>query len=257
MTTQFGTALRHLRRELGLSQAALALQVGTTQRHVSFMETGRSRPGQQMLGRLATELNLNAGQRAALFDASDYRNPYKRRAFDSDEVTEALDMIEHRILRHWPFPAFALDSEWTFLRMNAPAKKMFAPFRDPESGKVNFFSLILSDAFRSLIVNFDEVLPTFYFRLQAAAAHSPAIRTALEEARSRGLFKGISTKITGQEEIPIYVPVVLDMGEVQLKITSLLGQLVSVHDSLVEGFEIELMLPVDEASETCLLAALG
>ena len=209
-----------------------------------------------MRGRLATELNLNAGQRGALFEASDYRNPYKRRDFGSAEVAETLDMIEMRILRHWPFPAFVLDSAWSFLRMNGPAEKMFGPFRDADTGQINFFTLILSDTFRERIVNFEEVLPTFYFRLQAASAHSPAIRTAFETARATGMFAGISQSMTGTDDIPIYVPVILDIGGAQLKLTSVLGQLVSVHDSLVEGFEIELMVPVDEASETCLLEVL-
>lgn len=98
MTDTFGPVLSSLRHELGLSQSAIAARLGTTQRHVSFLETGRSQPSRAMLGRLVTDLNLSAGQRAALFAASNLRNPYKRRDFSSTEVAETLDMIEHRLL---------------------------------------------------------------------------------------------------------------------------------------------------------------
>ena len=65
MQNSFGQVLHRLRHELGLFQAVVAQQLGTTQRHVSFLETGRSQPSRTMLGRLVTDLNLSAGQRRA------------------------------------------------------------------------------------------------------------------------------------------------------------------------------------------------
>ena len=124
--SDFGHALKHLRAELKLAQSELAGAVGSTQRHISFLETGRSRPSPEMVRRLATELNLNAGQRAALFEASGMKNPFKKRSFSSEEVRAALDMIERHVLSNWPFPAFVLDEDWNLLRTNPAAEAMLA-----------------------------------------------------------------------------------------------------------------------------------
>jgi transcriptional regulator with XRE-family HTH domain len=255
--TTFGPALRRLRRELGLSQAAVAQQLGTTQRHVSFLETGRSQPSRTMLGRLVTDLSLSAGQRASLFEASGFRNPYKQRNFGSAEVAQTLDMIEHRLLAHWPFPAFVMDADWTILRLNRAAEAMFGTFRDPENGELNVFAIFLSDRFRDLVENWEEASTSLYFRLQTAAMHSVRIRQGFDAARARGMFDHIGQAITSAHDIPIYVPVIFrHPSGARLKLTSLLGQLVSVHDALVAGFEIELMVPVDAETERCMMANL-
>lgn len=253
MPSEFGIVLKHLRQELRISQADLAGTISSTQRHVSFMETGRSLPTRIMIGRLATELNLNAGQRASLFDASGFRNPYKRRTFTSTEVTEVLDMIEVRMLSHWPFPAWVMDAEWTVFRMNKPATAMFAPFMDPKTEQLNIFSLFLSKNFQAMIENWEEASLSLYFRLQSASTHSAMLRQSFEDARQQGMFDHIIKEMTQANDIPIYIPTVLKLPDgSRLRLTSMLGQLVSIHDALVEGFEIELMIPIDAESEVSL-----
>lgn len=248
----FGLHLKQLRQDLGLSQVALAGRLGSTQRHVSFLETGRSRPSREMLGRMVTELRLTIAQRAALFEASGFRNPYPRRSFASDAVTEALDTIEARVLRHWPFPAFVMDADWTLLRLNPAAEAMFGRFRDAD-GVLNFYAVLLAPEFVPQIVNWQEVAPIFYFRLQLHAQTSAILRRAFDDACDAGYFDSIARTVAGQDEVPVYVPVKLQQpGGPLLSLTSLLGKLVSVHDALVEGFEIEMMVPLDDTSEAVL-----
>ena len=246
----FGAALKNLRSDLGLSQEALASALGSTQRHISFMETGRSAPSQAMIGRLATELNLSAGQRAALFESSGHPNPYRRRDFSSAEVIATLDMLEQRVLAHWPFPGYVMDADWNVLRMNVPAAAMLGSV----GNFTNMLELFLSPEFTARIENWAEVSSAFYFRMQSAAARNDTVRYAFEDARKRGLFDHIPTHLTQPDDIPIFIPAIVRMPDgSRLKLTSILGSLVSVHDALVEGFDIELMLPVDEASERCML----
>lgn len=246
----FGNTLKQLRSDLGLSQEALATNLGSTQRHISFLETGRSAPTHAMIGRMATELSLSAAQRAALFDASGHPNPYRRRDFTSHEVIETLDMIEHRILKHWPFPAFVMDADWNVLRMNNPAKLMLAP----TGNAPNMLEFFLSPEFAERIENWEEASTAFYFRMQSAATRNDTIRYAFEAARNRGMFDHISSTLSEQTDIPIFIPAIIRMPAGQrVKLTSVLGNLVSVHDALVEGFDIEFMVPVDEASERCML----
>ncbi len=166
----FGDALRAVRRALGMTQEAVAHTIDTTQRHVSFLETGRSAPTRAMLGRLVAGLGLTAAQSAALFAASGFRNPYPARVLEGPALQTTLDLMAQQVLRHWPFPAFVVDRDWNFLRTNGPARRMLAAF-----GAVpNMHALFLSPAFGERVVNWEQASGSFYTRIHAVARRSPA-----------------------------------------------------------------------------------
>jgi len=249
--SEFGTALKQIRAELNLPQSELAGRIGSTQRHVSFLETGRSAPTKMMLWRLANELALSAGQRAALYEASGLKNPYKRREVTSDEVVEALNLIENRVLANWPFPAMVLDENWTIIRTNRPASIMFDAMIGAANAPYNMYELMLSDRFRDAITNWEVAGSAVYARLQSAATRSRVLRDLLDHARTKGIFDGLNEKLGAQDEIPVFVPVEMRLPTgAHVRFSSLLGHLASVHDALVAGFEIEMLVPLDAESET-------
>lgn len=256
---RFGPALRALRQTLGLSQLALAQRLGSTQRHVSFLETGRSRATPGFLQRLCTELNLSTAQRGALFEASDLRNPYPARGAGDAEIGRALDLIEHRVLRNWPFPAFALDRDWTVLRANAGARAMFAGFGIDLAGPgPSLLALLLSEAFRGALRNWEDASLGLYFRLQRAAEHAPEIAAAFGAARAGGLFDHIPARITARGEAPVLVPVEIAVpGGPVLRLTPLVGQLANLQDARLDAVEIELMIPLDDGTEDWLRGLSG
>jgi len=250
----FGSALRALRQTLGLSQMALAHRLHSTQRHISFLETGRSRATPAFLQRLCTELNLSAAQRGALFEASDLRNPYPARGPDDAEIARALDLIEHRVLRNWPFPAFALDRDWTVLRANAGARAMFAGFGiDLAEPRPSLLALLLSPAFHSAIRNWQDASLGLYFRLQRVAEHVPEIAAAFQAARADGLFDHIPARLTAQGEAPVLLPIeIAPPGGPVLRLTPFVGQLASLQDAHLDAVEIEFMIPLDDETENWL-----
>lgn len=254
MDNAFGATLREMRAQLGLSQLALAEAIGSTQRHVSFLETGRARPSQAMVTRLVSDLRLSAAQRAALFDASGFANPFRPARPTADRMAQVLDMLDARVLAHWPFPAFVLDAEWNVLRANAQAAAMFAGAGTADNAPVNLLTLFLSPVFRALVENWKEASTALYFRLQGAAESSALVSERFAQAKAQGLFDHIPSVIRSSEEIPIFVPIVLRQPQgPALQITSLVGRLASTNDAAIEGFEVELMIPVDAQSESCLL----
>src|SRR5215469_1957109 len=85
----FGVRLRRLRRHRALSQLALAVEIGSTARHVSFIETGRSRPSRQMVLRIGEPLAASLRERNLLLAA---RNR-----------SAVVDLAaQHLIASHWP-----------------------------------------------------------------------------------------------------------------------------------------------------------
>lgn len=250
----FGIALRDMRQALGLSQLALASRLSSTQRHISFLETGRSRITREFLQRLVMELNLSASQRGALFAASGYANPYPNHDLLSDEMTATLDMIETRVLAHWPFPAFALDADWTVLRANTAATRLFAGFgvhltKDAPS----LLEVLLSPQFRSAMMNWEDASVGLYFRLQRAATHDASIKDAFEAAKRAGTFDHIPSRITGGARHEPLAPARMRLPDgTQLQMTPLVGKLAVVQDVRLEQIEIEFMVPVDDATSAFL-----
>ncbi|MCR9060993.1 MAG: hypothetical protein NXI02_26915, partial [Rhodobacteraceae bacterium] len=118
----------------------------------------------------------------------------------------------------------------------------------------NLFRVFLSPAFRERILNWKAAAPVFAARLYREAADDPGLATLLEEAHASGLLDGLDE--TFREDVPVFVPVeLLGPDGVRLQVTSMIGQLASVQDAVVEGMTIELMVPMDAATETCLLSA--
>ncbi len=253
-TPPFGASLRLLRKELHLSQEALAAAVGTTQRHVSFLETGRSAPTRDMLARIATGLGLSPPQRASLFEASGFRNPFPHRRLDQAELVDLLDLLSCHVLRHWPFPAFVLDRDWTFLRWNAAGQGMLAMFDHP----ANMHTMFLSPTFRAVIQNWEEASSGLYYRLKETARSSPEVGAAFESAVADGLFEHVTRRLAATDEVPVYVPIVIELpNAMRLKITTMSGRLTSVHDAVADGFGVELLVPLDRSTEPSLRALFG
>lgn len=74
--SEFGNVLKNIRADLGLSQAALAGQIGSTQRHVSFVETGRSRVTQYFVELICGAIPLSIAQRQSLYETAGLKSPY-------------------------------------------------------------------------------------------------------------------------------------------------------------------------------------
>ena len=250
----FGIVLRAVRRDLRMTQEAVAHAVGTTQRHLSFLETGRSDPTLPMLSRLVAGLDLKAAHRAALFAASGFRNPYPKRAFNGEELQRTLDLMERQVLRHWPFPGFVVDRDWNFLRTNEPATRMIAAF----GGIPNMHALFLAPEFGEMVLNWERASASFYTRIQEVARRSPVVREALDEAVAAGRFEHVGRVLAGKDEVPIYVPIEVQFPDgARMRFTSMHGRWAAVHDALAEQFEVEFLVPLDGDSESVVEAAFG
>jgi len=251
---EFGRALQDMRKSLGMSQLKLAARLGTTQRHISFLETGRSKATKAFLQRLCADLDLSAAQRSALFDASDYRNPFADRGMSSAEIEAALQNIETRILCNWPFPAFALDQYWNVLRANASSRAMFAKFGvSLDEAPVNLVDVVLTDAFRAAVANWEHASLGMYFRLQRAAADNDELAQKFEAIKASGVFDHVPRMLTGGPALPPLTPIIFQIPDgPTLTVSPFVGKLASIQDVTLEGVEIELMVPLDHASDAML-----
>ena len=105
----FPHALRERRNRRHVSQLDLAVRAGTTQRYLSFIESGRSAPGRNMVVRLAESLELPLRERNELLLAAGYAPAYPESSLDDPALAPVRAAIDHILTGHLPYPALVVD----------------------------------------------------------------------------------------------------------------------------------------------------
>lgn len=114
----FALALRAIRGRRHLSQLDLAHRVLTTQRHISFLERGRSVPGRGMVVRLGEALDLPLRERNDLLHAAGFAPVYPEGGVDAPELVPVMSALQHVLDAHRPYPAIVIDRCGTLISAN-------------------------------------------------------------------------------------------------------------------------------------------
>ena len=114
----FANLLRDWRQRRRLSQLALAVDAEISQRHLSFLELGRSQPSRDMVLRLTERLSVPLRERNVILTAAGFAPIYGERPLDAPELAVARAAVECILRGHEPHPALAVDRHWTLLSAN-------------------------------------------------------------------------------------------------------------------------------------------
>jgi transcriptional regulator with XRE-family HTH domain len=114
-----GPLLRDWRQRRRLSQLDLALEAGVSARHLSFVETGRSRPSADMVLHLAAQLEIPLRERNRLLLAAGHAPIYEQHTLEDPEMAPVRDTIQRVLTAHEPYPAIVVDRHWEMLAANA------------------------------------------------------------------------------------------------------------------------------------------
>jgi len=183
-----GPLLRDWRRRRRLSQLDLALDAGVSARHLSFVETGRSRPSAEMVLHLAERLEVPLRDRNQLLLAAGYAPRYEQHDYDDPAMAPVRDAVALILEGHEPYPAVVVDRAWEMIAGNR-AVAMLLEGVDPEllAPPVNVLRLSLHPAgMAPRIVNLGEWRAHLLERLgrQVAITADPALRSLLHEVRA-------------------------------------------------------------------------
>ncbi len=188
MTASPGNLVRVWRERRRLSQLALACEANISQRHLSFIERGRSAPSRDMVLRLAEHLQVPLRDRNALLLSAGFAPVYPERALDDPALAAARIAIARVLAAHEPYPALAIDRRWCVVSANPAAARLLAPI-DPELAKppVNVIRASLHPrGLSGRIVNLAAWRAHLVERLrrQAGLTGDPAIEALLREVSS-------------------------------------------------------------------------
>ncbi|WP_445150451.1 helix-turn-helix domain-containing protein [Baekduia sp. Peel2402] len=114
-----GALLRRWRDQRRLSQMELALEADVSTRHLSFVETGRSKPSREMVVKLAEHLDVPLRERNQLLLAAGYAPAYPESSLEDSELSQVREAVRQLLVAHEPFPAVAVDRRWELVDGNA------------------------------------------------------------------------------------------------------------------------------------------
>jgi transcriptional regulator with XRE-family HTH domain len=116
-----GELLREWRRRRRLSQLDVSLDAAVSARHLSFVETGRSKPSRELVLHLAEHLDVPLRERNALLLAAGYAPAYRETPLDAAAMAPVRAALDKILAGHEPFPALIVDRRWDVVSANSPA----------------------------------------------------------------------------------------------------------------------------------------
>ncbi len=255
-----GVMLRDWRQRRRLSQLDLALDAGVSTRHLSFVETGRSKPSADMVLHLAERLEVPLRERNRLLLAAGYAPEFEARSLDDPELAPIRDALGHVLAGHEPYPAIAVDRGWNLVASNGA----LGPLLDgaaPEllQPPVNCLRLSMHpDGIAPRILNLGEWRAHLLHRLerQITLTGDAGLRDLLEELLT---YPGPATDegpvpVSGDVMVRLRLSAV-DGGE--LSFFSTVTTFGTAVDITVSELSIEAFFPADAATAETLAGALA
>jgi transcriptional regulator with XRE-family HTH domain len=250
----FASRLRWWRGHRRLSQLQLALEADVSQRHVSFLELGRTRPSREMVLRLATALDVPLRQHNALLMAAGFAPIWHETDLGAPELAGIRKALDHILAQQEPFPAVVVDRHWRLLDANHAAVRLvdFLVGPLPPGTAVNLAdALVAPDVLRPFLINWQEVVRYFIRSVEADAAADGSAETAALLARLLG-YAGVRAALetpAGEASGPV-LPMRFRKNERSLSLFTTITTLGTPQDIALEELRIECFFPTDDETAT-------
>ncbi len=241
----FPRALRRWRAARRLSQLELALRAGTTQRHLSFIEQGRSRPGRAIVIRLGETLGLTLRERNALLLAAGYAPAFAESRLDDPALRAPRRALERILEGHLPYPAVVVRPHGELVAANAAldvltqgaAPRLLTP-------PVNVLRLALHpEGMAPRVVNLAEWGQHIVESLRDRSLRSPDERL---EALVHELEGYLPAARPGPDHLGFAVPLRLRCPEGELHLVTTLTSFATAVDVTLAELHLEAFLPADD-----------
>jgi transcriptional regulator with XRE-family HTH domain len=246
--TAFGRYLKQWRRQRGLSQLDLAMRAELSQRYISFIETGRSRPGSQVVHKVAEALEIPLRERNAMLVAAGLATAYPEMPLSDNGIAPFRHAIQRMLEAQEPYPAYVINRWWDVVDANAAGYRMFRPVGDDPVNAVDI--LFGPGPFRDVVENFAAVAWTFLHRLRREIANAgPDERLQQLLERAEASMKGVPAPREDLGSDLVVCPR-LKIGDQVITTVSMVARFGHAHEVTLDELRVELVFPADAAAET-------
>lgn len=255
----FAALLKRWRERRKYSQLQLALDAGVSQRHLSFLESGRAQPSREMILQLAEVLEVPLRERNELLHAAGFAAVFPQRALDNEDMVAVRQALDMMLRHHEPFPALVVNREWNLVLANAATVRFISLLGDPDevwqrvdpSGNRNVMRLTFHhQGMQPLIRNWDQVATLLLSRLQREAAADPTNNALQQLCADIMAYPHVAPDWTNTpwNSAPPILPLTVAAGGQALNIFSMISTFGTALDITAEELRVESFFPADEFS---------
>ncbi|GJJ00804.1 transcriptional regulator [Duganella rhizosphaerae] len=256
--SDFGEALRYWRGKRGHTQLRLSIDSNISQRHISFLESGRAQPSKELIMKLGLVLEIPLRERNVMLLAAGFAPAYQERKLSDPELAAVKQALDFMMQQQEPYPALVVDRLWNLVMTNRPAVQLMQWLLDlPEDQAlpiegVNIIKLTLDPAaLRQYIVNWQDVCADLLHWIQREAMGdgpgSEATRLLAELAAYPGILEAAQPRDLDTRTLPFLATKIRKNG-VELNLFSSITTMGTPHDVTVHELRIETFFPADPAT---------
>lgn len=256
-----GPLLRQWRQARRMSQLDLAVEAEVSTRHLSFVETGRSRPSRELLIHLAEHLDVPLRERNHLLLAAGYAPVYRESTLDDPDLAPVRAALDQILASHAPFPSIVVDQHWDLVTANAPALQVMTDGVAPHllaDGPNALRVSLHPEGLAPRIANLAEFSAHLLSRLRRQAGATGDTRLVDLHDELRG-YPGVDPghHLPSDPASQLFVPLRLRVDGGEWAFFSTLSTFGTALDITVAELAIESFFPADEATAAGLRAAAG
>ncbi len=251
---ELGRLLRHWRDRRGRSQLDLSLETGISQRHISFVESGRSTPGRQTLLSLARALDVPLREQNDLLLAAGYAPIHPDDDLDAPSMRSVSGALQRMLRQQEPFPAVVMDRYWNVLLANRAAPRFFSRFVDLSARPRprNLLHLMFDpDGLRPFLANWEEVATSLVERLHREALGRVSDERTKQMLAALMAYPGVQPLRKTPDTAPAAptVPLIFERSGTRLGFFSLVTTVGTPRAITAQELRVECMFPADEETE--------
>ena len=251
----FAQSLRYWRARRGYSQLRLSAESGISQRHISFLESGRSQPSRELILRLGTTLDIPLRQRNAMLLAAGFAPAYRERSLTDPELAAVRQALDFMLAQQAPYPALVVDRLWNLVMLNQPARRLMgwllglAPGQPLPTDGVNVVRLMLDPrGIRPCLSNWQEVCADLLHWVQREAmADGPGSEATrlLESLLDLPGVRQAARAVNPDSHALPFMTVALRKDETELRLFTAIATMGTPRDVTVHELRIESFFPAD------------
>jgi transcriptional regulator with XRE-family HTH domain len=254
---ELGRLMRYWRGTRGKSQLDLALDTGISQRHISFIESGRSVPSRHTLVGIAQALDIPLRERNVLLQAAGYASIYSDIPLEAAQMQGLRKALERMLHQHSPFPAIVMDRYWNVVMTNDATPRFFNSFADmsARTGPRNMFHLIFDpEGMRPFVNHWEQTAHSLIQRIYRESLGRVIDEKAQDLLHALEAYPDVDpawrlpNQVTAGAHAPV-IPLSFSKDGTAMNYFSMVTTVGSPQTISAQELRIECMFPADDSTE--------